>query len=137
MNESLRAAFRQDDPVAAIRDCVARYIEFGRANQWLYGVLFVSGEVDYTALDDTERAAIAFPQQQVRECFDRAKRAGALRGDVDIDTAPFLLWAAAHGLTCLMISGRISADHPGFPVVDERQFIDNFVDLAVRGFVPA
>ena len=135
MNESLRPAFEKSDAMASIRDCVARYIEFGRANPWLYDVLFVKGEVDYDQLDPDEKAVVSYPQDRLKAAFLSAKQAGQVRPDVDVETAPFLLWGAAHGLTCLMISGRISAKHPSFPTGDEAKFAENFVELAVRGFV--
>lgn len=136
MNASVAAAFDESDPVEGIRECISRYIEFGRTNSWLYRVLFEGDEVDYSTLGDEERAAISYSQDQTRKCFAAAKAAGKLRPDVDVDTAPYLLWASAHGLTALMISGRISEKHPGFPVRDESEFVRNFVDLAVRGFMP-
>jgi AcrR family transcriptional regulator len=135
MNDSLRAAFRQDDPLRAVHDCVARYVEFGRANPWLYDVLFVKGEVDYESLGDEERGIVSFLQDQLRVCFTTAKAAGKVRADVDVATAPFLLWGAAHGLTCLMISGRISSKHPTFPTGDEGEFVEKFVAMVVHGFV--
>jgi AcrR family transcriptional regulator len=135
MNDCLQAAFRNEDPMEAIRDCVARYVEFGRANPWLYGVLFVKGEVDYESLGDEERATVSFPQDKLSECFAKAKTAGKIKADVDEKSAPFVLWSAAHGLTCLSISGRISDKHPSFPAVDEGAFVNRFVDLAVSGFV--
>lgn len=136
MNESIAPAFAMTEPVDAIRECISRYVHFGRNNAWLYRVLFEGDEVDFSALGDDERKAIAYSQEQTRRCFAAAGRAGQLRPDVDAETAPYLLWAAAHGLTALMISGRISEKHPGFPVRDEGDFVRNFVDLAVRGFTP-
>jgi len=136
MNSSVAPAFDQADPIVGIRECISRYVEFGRTNPWLYRVLFEGDEIDFTALADDERNAMGYSQEQTRRCFAAAKSAGKLRPDVDVDTAPYLLWAAAHGLATLMISRRISEKHPGFPVKDESEFVRNFVDLAVRGFTP-
>lgn len=134
MNASVAPAFDSADPLEAIRGCITRYVEFGRNNPWLYRVLFEGDEIDFAVLGDDERSAIAYSQDEARKCFAAAKDAGKLRSDVDVDTAPLLLWASAHGLTTLMISKRISDKHPGFPVRDDDAFVKNFVDLAVRGF---
>jgi AcrR family transcriptional regulator len=136
MNAAIAPAFELADPVEAIRDCMVRYIDFGRTSPWLYRVLFEGEDVDYTTLSDDERTAIGYSEEQTRRCCEAAKRDGKLRADVDVETAPYLLWAAAHGLATLMISGRISEKHPGFPVRDENEFVRNFVDLSVRGFMP-
>ncbi|MCA9651271.1 MAG: TetR/AcrR family transcriptional regulator [Myxococcales bacterium] len=136
LNKELAPAFTLDDPVEQIRDCALRYIGFARSNPWLYALLFEGEELDFQSLSDDERVLISFSQSEVTKVFERGKEAGKLREDIDAKTAPFLMWAANHGLAMLMITGRISEQHPTFPVSNEEEFIRAFVESEVRSMVP-
>ena len=39
------------------------------------------------------------------------------------------MWASNHGVAMLLITGRISEQHPTFAVPSEEQFISSFVVL--------
>ncbi len=136
MNKELSPAFELADPVDQVRDSGLRYINFARSNPWLYSLLFAGEQIDFGSLTEQERAAIFYSQNAVRTAFRNGKEQGKLRADIDVETAPFLMWAANHGLAMLMITGRISEKHPGFPVRSEAEFIDSFVGSEIRGLVP-
>ncbi len=136
MNKELTPAFESDDPIEHLRQAATLYINFARSNPWLYSLLFEGEELDFSSLSDQEREAIFFSQTAVRRAFQRGKEQGRLRADLDEETAPFLMWAANHGLAMLMITGRISEQHPGFPVKNEDTFIAAFVESEVRAMVP-
>lgn len=136
MNKEISTAFEIDDPLEQIRRAAMLYINFARSNAWLYTLLFEGDEVNYSTLSDQEREAISFSQTAIKRSFQRGKEQNRLRGDIDEDTAPFLMWAANHGLATLMITGRISEKHPGFPVRSEDEFIRAFVNAEIRGMVP-
>jgi hypothetical protein len=74
--------------------------------------------------------------QRTVKSFVDAIALGCFRSDVDVSTAPFLLWAANHGLATLILSGRISETHPAFPVRNQQEFVRAFVRSVLRGFEP-
>ncbi len=136
MNKALAPAFDAEQPIDQIRQCALLYINFARSNPWLYGLLFQGEEVDYEALTDDERTAISFSQENIATAFASGKQKGQLRSDLDIATGPYLMWAANHGLAQLLITGRISEQHPNVPVSSNEEFIAAFVESAVRGLMP-
>ncbi|MCH9680717.1 MAG: TetR/AcrR family transcriptional regulator [Deltaproteobacteria bacterium] len=136
MNKALSPAFELAEPVDQVRQSALLYINFARSNPWLYSLLFEGEQVDFHSLTENERAAIFYSQNAVRAAFQAGTEQGKLRADIDLQTAPFLMWAANHGLAMLMITGRISEKHPGFPVHSEAEFISSFVESEIRGFVP-
>lgn len=136
LNREMSPAFELSDPIDQIRDAALRYIGFARSNPWLYGLLFQGEEVDFATLTDEERELMSYSQTAVAKIFLAGKEQGKLREDINVDTAPYLLWAANHGLAMLMITGRISEKHPSFPVDSEDEFIRSFVDSEVRSMVP-
>jgi AcrR family transcriptional regulator len=136
LNRTLAPAFEHEDPLEQIRESALLYVNFARSNPWLYALLFDGESVDFETLNDGEREAIFWGQHAIRQAFQRGKELGKLRDDLDVGTGPFLLWAANHGVAMLLITGRISEQHPGFPVPSENEFIRSFVDSEVRGFMP-
>lgn len=135
MNKELAPAYESDDPVEQLRQTSLLYVNFARSNPWLYSLLFEGEELDFSSLSEQEREAIFFSQTEIRKAFALGKEQGRLRPDLDEKTAPFLMWAANHGLAMLMITGRISEQHPGFPVESEDSFIAAFVESEVRSMV--
>lgn len=136
LNKELEPAYALEDPLDRIRGSALSYIGFARSNPWLYSLLFEGEEVDPSTLDESERELISYAQTQIHKAFVLGKEQGKLRGDIDAQTAPYLMWAANHGLAMLMITGRISEKHPSFPVASEEEFIRSFVESEVRSMVP-
>ena len=135
MNKSIAASFEREDPLDQIRDCALLYINFARSNPWLYGLLFGGEAVDYE-LSEHERQVLDYSTQEMQRVFQRGKEMGKLRTDIDAATAPYLMWAANHGLAMLMITGRISEQNPAFPMANVNDFVRAFVESEVRGFMP-
>lgn len=136
MNRTLAPAFERSEPLEQIRESALLYVNFARSNPWLYSLLFGGEVVDFEALNDDEREAIFYSQHAIQRVFKQGKEQGKLRVDIDVQTAPFLMWAANHGVAMLLITGRISEQHPGFPVPSEDEFIRSFVESEVRALVP-
>ena len=136
MNRSVAPAFEHEEPLEQIRESALLYINFARSNPWLYALLFGGEIVDYDSLNDGEREAIYYSQHAIQRAVARGKESGKLRGDIDVATAPFLMWAANHGVAMLLITGRISEQNPAFPIPSENDFIRAFVESEVRGFMP-
>lgn len=136
MNKSVAPAFEHEDPLARIHDCALLYINFARSNPWLYALLFGGEIVDSELLNDAERDAIFYAQHAAQQAFQLGKESGKLRADIDVQTAPYLMWAANHGVAMLLITGRISEQNPGLPIPNVDEFIRAFVESEVRGFMP-
>jgi AcrR family transcriptional regulator len=136
MNKSVAPAFEREDPLEQIRESALLYINFARSNPWLYALLFGGEIVDYDAFTDAEREVASWSQFAAQRAFERGKELGKLRADLDVVTAPFLMWAANHGVAMLLITRRISEQNPAFPIPNENGFIRAFVESEVRGFMP-
>jgi AcrR family transcriptional regulator len=137
MNKTLAPAFEHEDPLDQIRESALLYVNFARSNPWLYALLFAGEVTDTDSPNESERDAIYWAQQAIRSAFQRGMELGKMRGDLDVETSPYLMWAANHGVAMLLITGRISEQHPNFPVPNENEFIRSFVESEVRGFLPS
>jgi len=120
------------DAEGRVREIARRYTEFALSNPWLYKVLFQGEEVDWSSVDEDERDLLMSPLRQARAAFELGVRDGTFMPDVDLDSTALLFWASLHGLTSLMINGRISEEHPVFPVDDRDRFVGNFIAGLVR-----
>jgi AcrR family transcriptional regulator len=130
----LEPAHRVDDPVERLRGESIGYIQFARENPWLYRLLFLEEQLDWSSFSESERARVNAMHSRTHKAFADAIAAGRFRGDLAGIAGPLLMWAANHGLASLVLGGRISARHPAFPVRDEEGFLHAFVDSILRGF---
>ena len=118
-----------EDPVEAIRRCGRAYVEFGLSNPEGYRILFMGrGDQVPHSVDPSEQkpekpAAFAHVVEVVRQGIE----AGRFRQGSP-ETIALGLWAAAHGLTSLLIA------LPGFPWPPERDaLIDQVIAQAIEG----
>lgn len=130
----LEPAHLLPDPVDRLCEESVRYVGFARDNPWLYRLLFQEEELDWNSFTDQERTRLMAPNARTARCFHEAVAEGRFRPDVDVMTAPFLMWAANHGLATLILGGRISETHPAFPVRSQDEFVHSFVTSFMRGF---
>jgi AcrR family transcriptional regulator len=96
-----------DDPIDRLRQLKAAYLAFARAEPDAYRIMF-----ELRAPDDVARwPAVAAEARRAFACLQDAVASaiarGALVGDA-LDVAQ-LLWASAHGLVALHLSGNLSA----------------------------
>ena len=130
--EQQNEAAATTDPVERIHKLAKTYIDFALNNPWLYKVLFVEEQVDWTTLDDGERGVMMSPLNRAKEAFQAGVQADKFRSDLDTDSSALLLWASVHGLATLLISGRISEEHPAFPVPSRDAFVGAFIEGLIR-----
>lgn len=130
----LAPAHEHDDPVVRLIDESIRYVSFARDNPWLYRLLFLEEELDWREFNEAERVRLMAPNARTARSFQEAIAQGKFRADTDVATAPFLMWAANHGLATLILGGRISETHPAFPVRSQDEFVEAFVSSFMRGF---
>lgn len=132
--EQLGAA-NGDDQAVRLREISRAYIGFSRTHPWLYKLLFQAEDLDWAALPQDERSHAMQPYDTARSLFATGVAAGVFRPDLDVDQAALLTWASLHGLASLVLHGRITEDHPAFPVPDLQAFSEMFIDNMVRAFV--
>jgi AcrR family transcriptional regulator len=120
--EGLRRAFqsaRGGDPVQLVRKAGRAYVEFGLANPSVYEFAFLMRRP--ARKPDKPHVAYERLQSLVRRCMEekRFRR-------MDVDAASQALWAAAHGITSLLIL------RPAFPWADRDKLIGRVIDAAVN-----
>ena len=114
---------RSGDPVTLVRKAGRAYVEFGVANPSVYEFAFLlrrpgrgrpgKPHVTYERL-----------QSLVRRCIDETRFRR-----MDVDAASQALWAAAHGITSLLIL------RPTFAWADRDKLIGQVIDAAVDGLL--
>lgn len=134
LTDALEPALSIADPVERLSEMAVGYVQFARANPWLYNVLMEQEHVEWQDLPPDEIKRLLAPLAAVRDCLRVGVEQGNLRSTLDINTASFQLWAAVHGISSLMISGRISEQHPAIPVPNEGAFLRAFVRGVIEGF---
>ncbi|HEU5181226.1 MAG TPA: TetR/AcrR family transcriptional regulator [Candidatus Polarisedimenticolia bacterium] len=112
---------RRGDPVEFLRKAGRAYVAFGIANASAYEFAFILRRPGRE-----HRPGITYERMRsaVQRCIDekRFRR-------IDVDTASQALWAAAHGITALLIS------RPTFPWADREKLIGRVIDAAVDGLL--
>ncbi|HWB81278.1 MAG TPA: TetR/AcrR family transcriptional regulator [Nannocystaceae bacterium] len=136
LSQHLMPAHDLPDPVARLEEQSRRYVGFARDNPWLYRLLFQEEELDWKRASNDEIQSLLSTHYKTAQAFTDAVASQQFRSDTDVATAPFLLWAANHGLATLILGGRISETHPAFPVRDQNAFVEAFVRSVLRGFEP-
>jgi AcrR family transcriptional regulator len=117
------------DPVERLKAGLRTYIQFGLEHPNDYRVAFL---LEYhPPLDAPERCLRCHTMGQ--QAFDHTRnvvtecvRAGRF-GPLDVEATSQTLWAAAHGLTSLLIL------HPGFPWVERETLIERLIATLVEG----
>ena len=110
---------KQADPVAFLRKAGRAYVEFGVANASVYEFVFMLRRPGHAS---TRKPSLAYERVRslVKRCIDEKRFR-----DVSVDAASQALWAAAHGITSLLIV------RPTFAWVDREQLIGQVVDAAI------
>jgi AcrR family transcriptional regulator len=127
LDEQLEAATAGvEDPVEAIKRCGKAYVEFGLSNAEGYRILFMGrGHQVPGVVDPSEEKPASFAH--VVEAVQRGIDAGRFR-DGSAEVLALGLWAAAHGITSLLIA------LPDFPWPGDRDvMIDRLLAQAVEG----
>ncbi len=132
---ALAPAREIEDPRGRAVGMGERYVEFAISNPWLYVVLTQHDQIDWAQLDPEEVLRMTRPLVLVRETLADGKERG-MWADLDVELGAFRMWAAMHGMCSLMISGRISEQHPVFPVRDKSAYVRQFIESLVAGLGP-
>jgi AcrR family transcriptional regulator len=112
-----------EDPVSRLKRGMLAYVDFGLRNPDHYRIAFLLYRPDAT---ETSKPTPAYGglKNRVQACID----AGRFRAE-DLELLAQSLWAAAHGITSLLIQ------KPTFPWVAHRRLIAQVIDSAVEGLL--
>ena len=115
-------SMKRADPVAFLRKMGRAYVQFGLANASAYEFAFILRRPG-----QQRKPHLAYERMRtlVQRCIEekRFRR-------MDADVASQSLWAAAHGITSLLIL------RPAFPWADRDKVIGQVIDAAVDGLLP-
>lgn len=133
--EALQPAFQVQDPTLRLGEIIRRYIEFARANKWLYSILMEHDQLEWSELTEDEIRRSLRPLRAVQESMAMGQQQGVWRDDITIELASFQLWASVHGLCSLLNNGRFDEKHPAFPIPDESSLIEAYTHGLVRTLI--
>ena len=121
--ESLRApeSAKRGDPVEFLRKMGRAYVQFGLANPSAYEFAFILRRPG-------QRSKPHLPYERLRTLVQRCIDEKRFRR-MNADVASQALWAAAHGITSLLILRST------FPWADHDKVIGEVIDAAVDGLV--
>jgi AcrR family transcriptional regulator len=114
---------RGEDPVARLKRGMHAYVNFGLESPGHYRFAFLVHR-PVSIRPPKPRAAYSGLRGRVQNCIDAGK---FRRGDAELMAQS--LWAAAHGVTSLLIQ------KPTFPWVARRKLIGQVVDSAIAGLL--
>jgi AcrR family transcriptional regulator len=124
-SESLHRAAestKRDDPIELLRKVGRAYVRFGLANPSAYEFAFIIRRPAHLQ----RKPHVAY--ERMRALVQRGIDEKRFRR-IDADVASQALWAAAHGITSLLIL------RPTFPWADRDKVIGQVIDAAVAGLL--
>jgi AcrR family transcriptional regulator len=128
MQEVIEPCRAEADPLRRLRCMGERYVDFARAQPWLYTVLMQGEQIDWSTMSPAEVEQSLGPLNTLRGWLREGAERGQIRAGLDPDMLSFGLWATFHGLCSMLISGRIDENHVAFSIANQREFIRNFLD---------
>jgi len=111
-----------EDPVVRLKRGMWAYVEFGLKNPDHYRFAFLL-QANSATRGQKPAASYEGLKKRIGVCIETGKFA-----EEDPELVAQTLWAAAHGVTSLLIQ------RPGFPWVQKRRLIGRVIDNAVDGF---
>ena len=112
---------RKDDPVELVRKAGRAYVQFGLSNPSAYEFAFLLRRPG-------QRSKPHLSYERLRSLVRRCMEEKRFRR-MDVDVASQALWAAAHGITSLLVL------RPAFPWGDREKVIGQVIDAAVDGLL--
>jgi len=135
VKECIDPCMSMPDPVARMKCMAGRYVAFARTHPWLYTVLMQSEQLDWTAMSADEIELTLRPLTTLRSWLREGAERGCWRKGLDPDVTSIRLWASLHGLCSMILSGRIAEHYPAFPIANQSEFIQNFIDGALEAII--
>lgn len=129
---SIQPALDNPDYRERMIGVVIGYVQFARENPWIYTVLMEHEEVNWDRVPADDVHWALKPLFELRKLLEIGQAEGHIHEKVDVITASLQMWAAVHGLSSLLINGRISEKHPMFPAPDEAALVRTFAETLIR-----
>ncbi len=120
------------DPAERLHAMADNYVMFARTHPWLYSVMFENEQIDYSTMGSDELSQFLRPLTEVRAWLREGLEKKTLREGMDPDMTSIRMWAALHGVSSMLNSGRIDENHPAFPVPDQISFLKGFTASVIR-----
>ncbi|MEZ4383193.1 MAG: TetR/AcrR family transcriptional regulator [Nannocystaceae bacterium] len=120
-----------DDPLERLRAWGMSHIRFALGHRWLYGVIMESEQINYADLDNAATEIMLRPITDLRNWLREGRERGVVGSHVDPDMCSLRLIATLHGISSLLLSGRLNENHPAAPIRDLTAFVDEFVESMV------
>lgn len=133
LNAYLRPAFSLDDPRDRLREQGRLYIRFARENPWLYCLLMVDDPEDWSTLQRQDFESLMEGNSLVQQAIVEGKARGIFREELAPGPTAFMVWSGLHGVSLLILRGRISEHHPQFPIESLDNIMARFVNALVTG----
>lgn len=112
-----------EDPVSVLKRGIHAYVAFGLENPDHYRIAFLLGGRAAKG-PQRPRAAYEALRARIQRCID-----GGRMFPADPDLLAQSLWAAAHGVTSLLVQ------RPSFPWVARSKLVDRVIDSAVNALL--
>ncbi len=134
------AITRVKDPAEQFLAMGRAYVKFGMDCPALYNLMFSGAELPAKRFKFPElQEAGNRSFQALTAMLGEMQKSGFMRpGHADLDG--FTIWAHVHGLTSLIITGRVecmSESAQGMPVIPMEQLVDLSLQNLLQGFRPA
>lgn len=140
LKAALEAAVQQNaEPEAQFLAMGRAYVQFGVAHPALYRLMFAGEELpakreQFPELQEAGNAAF----RALTGMLVAMQQSGFMRaGNTDLDG--FTIWAHVHGLTSLVITGRVECvgDCGGIPMPSTDEMVGLSLQNLLQGFLPA
>jgi AcrR family transcriptional regulator len=119
-----------DGPLDELERRGMAYVRFGLEHPEAYRIMFMSRPRDMDHHVDTVEKSGSTAFSHHVEAVDRARRAGAIRADVDPVEGAIFLWSGVHGITSLLIALAT------FPWGDQDRLVREVCRTQLRALLP-
>jgi len=134
---SIREALALPDARESLLEVTRRYIAFARDNPWLYQLLMLGEQTTYEAVTEQQRAQLAGIYEDLRGKFHDKMRELLDRSPTEERRLFARWWSAVHGISSLLITRRLRADHQIITLPDLEGFVDDYardvIDFMLAG----
>ncbi|MCA9661573.1 MAG: TetR/AcrR family transcriptional regulator [Myxococcales bacterium] len=130
-DEIINPVAKIDDPIDRLREWGMSHIRFALSHRWLYGVIMESEQLNFAEMNEDELRSVVQPITDLRGWLREGRERGSIGDHVDPDMCALRLIATIHGLSSLLLAGRLDEDHPAAPIRDLSAFINEFVESMI------
>lgn len=135
-NEIIDPVAKIEDPIARLREWGMSHIRFALSHRWLYDVIMESEQLNFSEMNEEELQVAVQPITDLRMWLREGRERNVIGDHVDPDMCALRLIATIHGLSSLLLAGRLDENHPAAPISDLSAFIHDFVESMIVPLQP-